>query len=156
MLVATERGRLTDLLLRPFVVAWNHGNLLPDATGEDSAPSAVEVGGFCAARERRLPVMADAGSASQGPIRRTEREELLRDWIAASAEYSRRAREALTNAADVLADAFPGRRPDGELAGAWAALGQGWATLSHAEAARGIAAAGITPGQTGVKTNPST
>lgn len=65
-----EGGRLTDLLLHPFVVAWNHGNLPPDAA-------------------------------------------------------SRRAREALTTAAGILADTVPGRRPDSELAGAWAALGQG-------------------------------
>jgi hypothetical protein len=31
--------------------------------------------------------------------------------------------------------------PDSELAQAWAAIGQGWATLSHAQAARSFAAA---------------
>lgn len=80
----------------------------------------------------------------------------------AASPLSRRATQGAqsNHTADVapseLTDAIPGRRPDGELAGAWAALGQGWATLSQAEATRSIAAAGIAPGQTGASTNPCT
>lgn len=43
VLAAMEGGRLTDLLLHPFVVAWNHGTLLPSGTdGEDPTRSVAE------------------------------------------------------------------------------------------------------------------
>ncbi len=78
-----------------------------------------------------------------------EREQLQRDWIVASAEYGSQAREALGKAAEGLAEDVPGRRPDTELACAWAEVGQGWATLSRAEAARSIAAAAFAVDHTG-------
>ncbi len=81
---------------------------------------------------------------------------MQRDWIADSAECGRQARKALAKAAEVLAEDVPGRRPDAELARAWAEVGQGWATLSHAEAARGVAAAAFAVDQTGVNTDPNT
>lgn len=97
--------------------------------------------------------MADADGVSYDPvIRGTGREELDRDWLAASAECGWRAREALTRATEVLTGELPGRRPDSDLAAAWAAVGQGWAALCHAEAARGTAAAGILPGHPDVTT----
>jgi len=49
--------------------------------------------------------------------------EIQRDWIAASAESERRATEAFAKAAELLADNIPGRRPDTELARAWAEIG---------------------------------
>lgn len=78
-----------------------------------------------------------------------------RDWIISSAECGRQARKALAKAAEVLAEDIPGRRPDAELAQAWAEVGQGWAALSHAEAVRSIAAAAFTVEQTGVNTYPN-
>ena len=87
--------------------------------------------------------------------RRAERGQIQRDWIAASAESGRQAREALAKAAEVLAENIPGRRPDAELAQAWAEVAQGWASLSHAEAVRSIAAAAFAVDQGGVNTFPS-
>jgi hypothetical protein len=80
---------------------------------------------------------------------------MQRDWIAASDECGRQAREALVRAAEVLAVSVPGRPPDTELARAWAELGQGWAALSHAEAVRSIAAAAWVVDQAGVNTFPA-
>jgi hypothetical protein len=77
-----------------------------------------------------------------------------RDWIAAAAESGRQAREALAKAAEVLAVEIPGRRPDTELARAWAELAQDWASLSHAEAACSIAAAAFAVDQRGMNTFP--
>lgn len=95
--------------------------------------------------------MVNAGDASQDPAAEsTERKEVQQDWILASSEYSRRARQALSKASQVLEDTVPGHPPDGELAGAWAAVGQGWATLSHAEAARCIAIAAIAIDESGL------
>jgi hypothetical protein len=54
----------------------------------------------------------------------------------------------------MLAGGIPGRRPDAELARAWAEIGQGWAALSPAEAARSIAAA-FAVDQGGVITFPA-
>jgi len=82
--------------------------------------------------------------------RHAERGQLQRDWIISSAECGRRAREALAKAAEVLAEDVPGRRPDSDVAQAWAAVGPGWATLSHAEAARSVAAAAFTVDQVGI------
>jgi hypothetical protein len=65
-------------------------------------------------------------------------------------------KEALLKAAEVPAENIPGRRPDAELALAWAEIGQAWASLSHAEAARSIAAAAFAVDQGGVNTFPST
>lgn len=45
VLAAMTRGALTDLLLRPFVVAWDHASLLPDGAGEDPLPSMTEGSG---------------------------------------------------------------------------------------------------------------
>jgi hypothetical protein len=60
--------------------------------------------------------MVDPADALQDPITgRAERAQIERDWIISSAECGRRAREALTKAAEVLAEAIPGRRPDAEL-----------------------------------------
>jgi len=53
------------------------------------------------------------------------------------------------------AGGIPGRRPDAELARAWAEIGQGRATLSHAAAARSIAAAAFAVDQAGVNTVPA-
>ena len=84
--------------------------------------------------------MIDVVNALEDPVTKlTERGELQRNWIVFSAECGRRAEEALTKAAEVLADHAPGQRPDDELARAWAAVGQGWASLAHAEAARSMA-----------------
>ena len=47
------------------------------------------------------------------------------------------------------------RRPDDELARAWAAVGQGWANLSHAEAARDMAVAAFAVDQSGVNIYPA-
>lgn len=114
-------------------------------------------GGRSGASERNLLLMVDMAESLQNPtIRRTEREELQRDWIVFSAECSRHAREALAKAAEVLTDAIPGHTADSELAGAWAAVGQGWATLSHAEATRCVAAATYAIDQVGVNTYPNT
>lgn len=55
----------------------------------------------------------------------------------------------------MLAEDIPGRRPDTEVASAWALVGQGWAALSHADAARGIALAAAVD-QTGVSVYAST
>jgi hypothetical protein len=68
---------------------------------------------------------------------------MQRDWITASADCDRQAREALAKAAEALTGHVPGRRPDTELARAWAEVAQGWAALSHAEAARSIATAAL-------------
>lgn len=95
--------------------------------------------------------MVDAANVLRRPsIRRAECAELQRDWIISSAESGRRAKEALTKAAEVLAQDVPGRRPDDELARAWAAVGQGWAALSHSEAARSMAVAAFPADQAGV------
>ena len=95
--------------------------------------------------------------ALENPVnRRDERGQIQRDWIAASAECDRQARDALAKATEVLTEHIPGRRPDAELAQAWADVGQGWATLSYAEAARSIAAAAFAVDQEGVNTFPST
>ncbi len=45
---------------------------------------------------------------------------------------------------------IPGRRPDTELAHAWALIGQGWAALSHADAARATGLAATTVDQVSV------
>ena len=101
--------------------------------------------------------MADVVNALQDPVTKlTERGELQRDWIVFSAECGRRAEEALTKAAEVLADHAPGQRPDDELARAWAAMGQGWASLAHAEAARSMAVAAFAVDQMGMNTYPGT
>jgi hypothetical protein len=47
------------------------------------------------------------------------------------------------------------RPPDTDLARAWAEVGQGRATLSHAEAARSVAAAAFSLDQKGVSTYPT-
>ena len=100
--------------------------------------------------------MTDPADALQDPVtRRAERGQIQRDWIAASADSGRQAREALAKAAEVLAENIPGRRPDAELALAWAEIGQGWASVSHAEVARSIAAAAFAVDQGGVNTFPS-
>lgn len=105
---------------------------------------------------RNLPVMVDPADALQDPVTRgAERGQIQRDWIAASAESGRKAREALAKAAEVLADNIPGRRPDAELAQTWAEVAQGWASLSHAEAVRSIAAAAFAVDQGGVNIFPS-
>jgi hypothetical protein len=78
--------------------------------------------------------VADAPDAWQdSSSRRTELEELQRDWLVASAEYSRRAREALTKAADVLADAVTGRTPMMN----WQGLGGAGPGLGHPLTRRG-------------------
>ena len=100
--------------------------------------------------------MVDPADALQDTVTgRAERAQIERDWILSSAETGRQAREALTKAAEVLAETIPGRRPDADLAQAWAEIGQGWAALSHAEAVRSIAAAAFTVEQTGVNTYPN-
>jgi hypothetical protein len=100
--------------------------------------------------------MVDAVNALRDPgTTQTERGELQREWIVSSAESGRKAEEALIKAVGVLADHAPGRRPDDELARASAAVGEGWAVLSHAEAARSMAAAAFAVDQMGVNTFPS-
>jgi hypothetical protein len=100
--------------------------------------------------------MVDPADALQDPVNRhVERGQLQRDWIAASAESGREAREALAKAAAALTDIIPGRRPDAEAAQAWAEVAQGWASLSQAEAVRSIAAAAFAVDQVGVNTFPS-
>src|ERR1700728_3996032 len=100
--------------------------------------------------------MVDSADALQDPVtRRVERGQLQRDWITASAESGREAREALAKAAAALTDTVPGRRPDTGVAQAWAEVAQGWASLSHAEAVRSIAAAAFAVDQSGVNTFPS-
>lgn len=108
-------------------------------------------------RTRRiLPVMVDPADALRDPVTsRAERGQIQRDWIAASAGSGRQATEALGKAAEMLAGGVPGRRPDAELARAWAQIGQGWITLSPAEAARSIAAAAFAVDQGGVNTFPT-
>jgi hypothetical protein len=102
---------------------------------------------------RSLPFMVDPADALQDPVtRRVERGQLQRDWITASAESGR---QALAKASAALTDTVPGRRPDAELAQAWAEVAQGWASLSHAEAIRSIAAAAFAVDQAGVNTFPS-
>ena len=101
--------------------------------------------------------MVDPAGALEDPVtRRTERGQIQRDWILASAECDRQARDALAKAAEALNEHIPGRPADAELARAWAEVGQGWATLSYAEAARSIAAAAFAVDQGGVNTFPST
>jgi hypothetical protein len=101
--------------------------------------------------------MVDIVNALQNsPARPAERGELQRDWVVSSAECSHRAKEALARAAEVLADHALGQHPDDELARAWAAVGQGWASLSHAEAARSMAVAAFAVDQVGVNTYPTT
>jgi len=100
--------------------------------------------------------MVDPADALQDPVAgRAERGQIQRDWIAASAEPGRQATEALGKAAEMPAGGIPGRRPDAELARAWAEIGQGRATLSHAAAARSIAAAAFAVDQAGVNTVPA-
>jgi hypothetical protein len=99
--------------------------------------------------------MVNPADALENPVtRHAERGQIQRDWIAASAECDRQARDALTKATEALTEHIPGRRPDAELARAWAEVGQGWATLSYAEAARSIAAAAFAVDQAGVNTVP--
>jgi hypothetical protein len=106
---------------------------------------------------RNLLLMVDIVNALQdSSTRHAERGELQRDWVVSSAECSHRAEEALAKAAEVLADHAPRERPDDELARAWAAVGQGWASLSHAEAVRSMAAAAFAADQVGVTTYPTT
>jgi hypothetical protein len=112
--------------------------------------------GTLAQLRRSLPVMTDPADALQDPVtRRAERGQLQRDWIAASAESGRQAREALAKAAELLAENIPGRRPDEDVARAWAEIAQGWASLSRAEAVRSIAAAAFAVDQAGVNTFPA-
>ena len=119
------------------------------AAGPQSRRTLVEV-------RRSLPFMVDPADALQDPItRHGERGQLQRDWIIASAESGREAREALAKAAATLTNTVPGRRPDAEVAQAWAEVAQGWASLSHAEAVRSIAAAAFAADQAGVNTFPS-
>jgi hypothetical protein len=75
------------------------------------------------------------------PAEQTERQGIQQDRLARSAEYGRHAREALQRAGELLVQQVPGRRPDTELAQAWATVGQGWAALAHAEATRSLAVA---------------
>lgn len=85
--------------------------------------------------QRNLLLMVDNIHALQDPVTtHVERGELQRDWIVCRVRSP--GQEALTKAAEVLSAHIPGRRPDNDLAQAWAAVGQGWATLSHTEAAR--------------------
>jgi hypothetical protein len=101
--------------------------------------------------------MVDPADTLEDPVtRRAERGQIQRDWILASAESDGQARDALAKAAEALNEHIPGRHADAELARAWAEVGQGWATLSYAEAARGIAAAAFAVDQGGVNTCPST
>lgn len=84
-----------------------------------------------AGQRRSLLPMVDPADVLEGSTaRQTERGQLQRDWIISSDECGHRAREALAKAVEVLAEDVPGRRPDAEVAQAWAAVGQGWATLS--------------------------
>jgi hypothetical protein len=77
--------------------------------------------------------MVHPADALQNPVTKSaERGQIQRDWIAASAESGRQAREGLAKAAEALTEDIPGRRPDTELARAWAELAQSWASLSHA------------------------
>lgn len=105
---------------------------------------------------RNVPFMTDPADALQDPVtRHAERGQLQRDWITAPSESGREAREALAKAAAALTDTVPGRRPDAEVAQAWAEVAQGWASLSHAEAVRSIAAAAFAVDQGGVNTFPA-
>lgn len=123
---------------------------IPASGGDSGLPNILP------GQPRSLLVMVDPADALQNPVTgQVERGELQRDWIIASVECGRQAREALLKAAEVLAENIPGRRPDAELALAWAEIGQGWATLSHSEAARSIAAAAFAVDQGGVNTFPS-
>ena len=55
--------------------------------------------------------LTDPADALQDPVtRRAERGQIQRDWIAASADSGRQAREALAKAAEMLAGNIPGRR----------------------------------------------
>ena len=100
--------------------------------------------------------MTEPADALQDPAaRRAERGQLERDWITASAESCREAREALAKAATALTDTIPGRRPDAEVAQAWAEVAQGWASLSHADVVRSIAATAFAADQAGVNTFPN-
>jgi hypothetical protein len=100
--------------------------------------------------------MVDPADALQDTATgRAERAQIVRDWITSSADCGRLAREALTKAAEVLAETIPGRRPDADLAQAWAEIGQGWAALPHADAVRCAAAAAFTVNQSGVNTYPN-
>jgi hypothetical protein len=95
-----------------------------------------------------------ADALENGVIRHAERGQIQRDWIVASAECDRQAREALAKAVEALTENVPGRRPDAELARAWAEVGQGWAALSYAQATRSIAAAAFAVDQGGVTIFP--
>ena len=59
------------------------------------------------------------------------------DIHAAALTFAGKAQEALESATAALAAEVPGRRPDVELASAWALIGQGWATLAMASHGRG-------------------
>lgn len=70
---------------------------------------------------RSVPVMVDPADALQDrATRHAEREQLQRDWIAASAESDHEAREASVKTAAALTDMIPGRWPDTDVAQAWA------------------------------------
>ena len=98
--------------------------------------------------------MVDPADALENPVtRHAERGQIQRDWIAASADCDRQARDALAKAAEALTEHIPGRRADAELARVWAEVGQGWATLSYAEAARSIAVAAFALDQGGANTS---
>ena len=97
--------------------------------------------------------MVDPADALENLITgHAERGQIQRDWIVASAECDHHAREALAKAAEALIENIPGRRPDAELA--WAEVGQGWAALSYAEAARSTAAAAFAVDQGRVSVFP--
>jgi hypothetical protein len=99
--------------------------------------------------------MVDPADALENPVTgHAERGQIQRDWIVASVECDHQARQALAKAAETLTENIPGRRPDAELARAWAEVGQGWAALSYAQAARSIAAAAFAVDQGGVTTFP--
>jgi hypothetical protein len=81
---------------------------------------------------RSVPVMVDPADALRDPVTsRAERGQIQRDWIAASAESGRQATEALGKAAEMLAGGIPGRRPDAEVARAWAEIGARLTRASH-------------------------
>jgi hypothetical protein len=107
-------------------------------------------------RRNVLNMVDPAYALENAATRGDERGQIQRDWIAASAECDRQARDALARATQVLTEHIPGRPPETELAQAWAHVGQGWAALSHAEAARSIAVAAFAVDQGGVNTFPST
>lgn len=100
-------------------------------------------------QELHQQVLAAPGPDPPAALARTQRRESHTDCMVASAECGRRAKEALAKAAQALAGDMSGRPPDTALASAWAAVGLGWAALSHAEASRGKAATAIEVDQPG-------